>query len=273
MTRKVKADLHNHLKSSSRLDDSYFNLAIDIASERLGPGGTFGMINFDDKRYERFIRSHGYERVYVGENRNAVYVPEKDILIVKGQEVPTQQGHLLILGLGYDEHMKQHQSLEFTLEEARGKNATIILDHGFSRLAGGAGEYLRQRGNHPLLEQIDAIEVHNGEVSLFPPSNLQAQLFYNGISTYETGAISTSDGHSLYELGTSWTEIDEINRENKKYFLKSLKESVRNTRYAQMKKYRSLIGAIDHGLDMKLWIPLISAIGLGRLFDTERPID
>ncbi|MEK6760720.1 MAG: hypothetical protein AABX93_02240 [Nanoarchaeota archaeon] len=270
-TRKVKADFHNHLRTSSRLADSDFNRAVDIAECRLGSGGTFGMINFDDKRYEKFIGFKGYNRDYIGENKNAIYIPGKDILIVKGQEVPTQQGHLLILGLGYDEHIKQNQTLEDTIKESRDKEATIILDHPFCKIACGAGEFLRKRENHNLLKYIDALEVHNGEVSLFPPSNIKAKIFYNSISTYNVGAISTSDGHSFYELGTSWTEIDEIDRDKGK-FLESLRKSVQETKYSKRENSASLVGALEHGIYVKFTIPFLSKIGLSRLFDTERPL-
>jgi hypothetical protein len=52
---KIKADLHNHLRTSSNISYSDFNNSIDIALDRLGSGGMFGMINFDDKRYEKYI--------------------------------------------------------------------------------------------------------------------------------------------------------------------------------------------------------------------------
>ena len=91
MVGRIKADLHNHLRTSSNLQDEDFNQSIDLAHRRLGSGGVFGMINFSDTRYEKFSELGGYQRVYVGPQKNAIYVPEKDILVVKGQEVPTEQ--------------------------------------------------------------------------------------------------------------------------------------------------------------------------------------
>ncbi len=63
--RKVRADFHNHLITSSRINDKHFNRAVDIAAKRLGNGGTFGMIDFADYRYARLIRSKGYEKEYI----------------------------------------------------------------------------------------------------------------------------------------------------------------------------------------------------------------
>ena len=67
--RKVKADFHNHLITSSRIKDEHFNRAVDLAVYKLGRGGTFGMIDFADYRYARLIRSKGYEREYIGEKK------------------------------------------------------------------------------------------------------------------------------------------------------------------------------------------------------------
>ncbi len=268
--RKVKADFHNHLRTSSRLSDEDFNAAIDIASERLGLGGTFGMINFADKRYEKFTQLIGYKREYVGENRNAIYVPERDVLVVKGQEVPTKQGHLLILGLGWDEHITPYMTLEDTLKQAKEEyNATIIGDHLFFTQAQGAGRYLGE--NFHLVKDLDAIEVYNGEAAIHPLANFRAQNLFNRIVTYPTGAISTSDGHSLLEIGRNWTEIDEIDRGNPENYLTSLKESVQNTKRAKKMRRGSRIGAVNHVIDL-IWILKVAPkIGLGFLYETERP--
>ena len=67
---KVKADLHNHLRTSSILRNEDFNQAIDLASKRLGSSGIFAMVNFYDKRYENFISLKGYNRDSLGENAN-----------------------------------------------------------------------------------------------------------------------------------------------------------------------------------------------------------
>lgn len=265
--RKVRADFHNHLRTSSRLKDSDFNTAIDIASERLWLGGTFGMINFADKRYEKFIGLKGYERVYIGENKNAIYIPEKDILVIKGQEVPTRQGHLLVLGLSYDEHITQYQTLEDTLNEAKDKNRTIIADHPFS--FEGIGNYLKQDDkNYRLLRKIDAIEIYNGEASIRPLANWRAQNLFNTIVTYPTGAISTSDGHSFYELGTNWTEIDEIDR---KKFSESLRKSVQNTKESVKMKSGNWIGDLDHITDLIFIVKIAPKLRLDWMFETERP--
>ena len=270
---KIKADLHNHLRTSSILENSDFNNSIDVASRKLGSGACFGLINMHDRRYEKFADLKGYEREWIGDNKNGIYIPEKDVLVVRGQEITTKQGHLLVLGLGYEIHLKNGISLEETLKKAKDNNGIIITDHPF--YTEGTGNYLEK--NQKFLEDIDAIEVHNGEsafglpLSPFPiGANKKAQDFYSRIKKDypHLGAISSSDGHSIDEVGSSWTEIDKP--EYNKNFIYSLKDSVRNTNLANCKKMEnSVFGAIKH---LKELANIIASEKLGsKKFETERP--
>ncbi|MEK6824170.1 MAG: PHP-associated domain-containing protein [Nanoarchaeota archaeon] len=273
INKKIKADLHNHLRTSSILEDSDFNNSIDFASKKLGSGACFGLINMHDRRYEKFSALKGYEREWIGENKNAVYIPEKDVLIVRGQEVTTKQGHLLVLGLGYDVHLKNGVSLEETLKKAKDNNGIIIIDHPF--YMEGTGNYLEK--NSKLLENIDAIEIHNGEASfglplgLFPiGANKKAQKFYSKIKNDypHLGAIASSDGHSIEEIGSSWTEIDKP--EYNKNFVCSLKSSIINTNLEICKEMKnSSFSAVKH---LKELAGIIASEKLGsKRFETERP--
>lgn len=261
----VKADLHNHLRTSSRYFEGDFDKAVDTTLRKLGAGAVLGVVNFSDWRYEHLIDLGGYERQNMGDNKNGVYVPEKDVYIVKGQEVPTKEGHLLVFGTGARTHLREGRKLEDTIKEARDQNGIIVVDHPFH--VAGLGNYLEQ--NPKLLEQIDAIEIHNGEASFgFPfgpiPSraNKKAQEFYARIKSDfpSLGAISSSDGHSMYELGSSWTEI---RRPTNEYFVSSLKESVRRTYLSTPRKMKgSVFGAIDHIVDLVLITQVGFRVGL-----------
>lgn len=207
--RKVKADLHNHLNTSSNMK-GLFNPAIDIASERLGSGGIFALVNFEDERYEQFSEEKGYERTDLG---NALYVPRKDILVIKGQEVPTQDGHLLVLGLEKGVRLKSGESLARTMSEANSNNGIIVADHPF--YTAGIGSLLEKAPD--FLRYFHAIEGHNGEAAFgfpigpFPRNaNRKAQKFYDkaSIDYPHLGMISASDGHSLHELGRSYTVLE-----------------------------------------------------------------
>lgn len=241
---KSKASLHEHLRTASNLRQEDFNKAIDIAGQRLGDYGIFAMTNFNDERYEQFVSLKGYERDYVGEDKNAVYIPHKKVLVVKAQEVPTKQGHFLALGLGHEKHIKPDQTLEDTIKSAIDFGAIKIADHPF--FIAGIGPYLE---NHPeLIGLFDAIETHNGEV-FYLHGNSKAAAFYNslGWDNYQLGALSSSDGHSMHELGKSWTEIDFPNIKNPKEFIPTLKKAVRSTNLQTPRKnHTSYAGAFDH---------------------------
>lgn len=265
---KVRADLHNHLRTSSRSSEPDFNRTIDTAAERLGNGAVVGVINFADKRYEHFTGLGGYGRVYVGEKNNGVYVPSKNVLIIKGQEVPTKEGHILVLGLGKDVHLKSGRNLQDSLSEARDNEGIIIADHPF--YAYGIGSHLE--ANPSILQYFDAIEVHNGEAVFGIPktpfpykANIRAQEFYDRIKRDfpHLGALSSSDGHSIYELGRSWTEIDSLDLEDKTNFTPSLRDSIRKTNsQTPKKKSKAVLGALDHIADLILINQIGFRIGL-----------
>ena len=270
---KVKADLHNHLRTSSRFFDSDFNRAIDTSRDKLGKGGIMGLVNFNDHRYEDFISLRSYHRDYIGSNSNAVYFPDKDILVVKGQEVPTKQGHLLVLGLGKGVHLKQDKDLVYTLQEAEDNQGIIIADHPF--YAHGVGNYLAE--NPDLLKYFDALEVHNGEAAFGIPktpfiygANQKALRFYNEHrgDFSNLGALSSSDGHSFYELGTSWTEIDFPDLYNAN-FNNSLRRSIRNTNESKKMKTNSFIGAVDHLTDLAFILKVAPIIGMSSRFEVK----
>ena len=270
---KIRADLHNHLRTSSILKNSDFNNSINSASKKLGPDACFGLINMHDRRYEKFADLKGYEREWIGDSKNGIYIPEKDVLVVRGQEVTTKQGHLLVLGLGYEIHLKNSVSLEDTLKKAKDHNGIVIVDHPF--YMAGIGFYLLK--NQKLLEEIDAIEVHNGEAAFGLPigpfsinANKKAREFYNLVKKYyaHLGAIASSDGHSIDEVGSSYTEISKP--EYNKNFISSLRDSIRNANLDNCKKMKgSVFGSFKHLSEL---VGIIASEKIGsKKFETERP--
>lgn len=265
--KPIKADLHNHLKTGSYMPEGIFNRAINIARERLGENGIVGLVNFEDRRYENFSGLRGYERQDLG---NAVYVPEKEILIVRGQEVPTKEGHLLVLGMTKDVQVKSGRSLEDTMKEAKDNNGILIADHPFYNQ--GIGKLLM--GNPLLLGELDGFEVHNGESALWIPrltqrgANEKAQIFYTqkkiewlaghklDVARFPM-AISTSDGHSLYEIGKSYTVLDSepvSGIANSDGIVRALKNAFGNSSYQNTVSRGSKIGGVDHIVDLALII-------------------
>ena len=231
----TRADLHNHINYKSI---HTFDEIINAIEANMGGNSLIGLANFgeEDKRYENFVSSSGYERI---NHNNAIYIPEKRILIVKGQEIPTREGHILALGIPSNHTIKSGRNLEDTLKEIKENfDALIILDHPFS--FGGAIETMKK---HPkLFENIDGIEIFNSEVSFGMPftpllsrANQKAFAFYEEYKSLypHLGAIISSDGHRIEEYGKSFTfislpQLKSLNSPEK--INASLKQAIRNSK-------------------------------------------
>ena len=126
----MKAALHEHLKTSSKLNDFSFNYAINLAKKRLGSECVFGVIDFNDKRYDKFIGLPGYKRYYIGEDKRAIKAVNSldnlNAIVVHGEEVPTKQGHVLVIGLGSKTFLKHNRIIEDTIKEARDYNSFLF---------------------------------------------------------------------------------------------------------------------------------------------------
>ena len=165
MARRVNVDLHNHLRTSSDMSKLNFNRVVNTASKRLGKGGILGVVNMEDERYEDFTQLDGYGRT---DFNGAIYVPERNVLVIKGQEIPTKEGfHVLGIGLPSEVHVESGQPIRATLEKIKELKGVSGIDHPFGHC--GAGQYILE--NKDILEDglVDFWESHNGEASLWIP--------------------------------------------------------------------------------------------------------
>jgi len=245
----VQADLHNHIQTGGRIKDGCFDKVIAALCRK--SIGMIGVINFDDDRYEQLVNCKGS-----GRNDRGFYVRlYGGLTLIKGQEIPTKQGHLLALGLKKNVHLKSGKTLEDTIAEAKDENAVIIADHPM--YFEGCGDYLMK--NPKLLKKIDAIEVYNATTSLGIPgtplksgTNKKAQEWFNSIKDEypNLGCISSSDGHSLYEIGRNYITIDEKVKEHLLVKgIEPLREAIRGHRDFSNDKQGKIagkIGAIEH---------------------------
>ena len=253
----MKADLHNHLRTDSRMHLFNLDKVLETAEKRLGHPSIIGLVNYKDQRFEDFYKmslSHKYKPEQL---KNSIYFPLPNLTIIKGQEVPTQQGDLLVIGLERNVHLKNRRSLPDTLKEAKDKNGITICCYENI-------DYLKE---HPeILKEVDTIETFNGTASLWIPgiteknANKKAQEFYDEAKKQYShlGRLISSDGHSLYELGQSWMEIPQINIHNGSIKLnESLREGLRTSRENKRSKLTGIIGAIDHSIDLAYCISLM----------------
>ncbi len=162
-TRIVRAALHEHLRTTSHITPRLVKKAINKAEKRLGKGGILGIINFNpsdtqgDPRYHLFAE---YAKPFDAQSfERGLYLPNQDLLIFKGQEVPTKEGyHILLLGMPTNESIPNNTSLENVLRTTRELGAIKIADHPFHHH--GIGPELER--NPELLEEFDGIETENG---------------------------------------------------------------------------------------------------------------
>ncbi|MBU4116295.1 MAG: hypothetical protein KKG94_00965 [Nanoarchaeota archaeon] len=263
---KIKADLHNHL-STLKEDLKYMApKAMEIASKRLGKNGIIGIINAQDLgegRYETFIKGLKGEDL-----ENAFYHSETNLYVIKGQEVFTKGGHILVLGLDKGVKLKDRRTLEDSFKEARDNRGIIILDHPLF-MDGVITKNPEKIKNYLGAELIDGIEVYNGQSWLPIPgyfnSNSKAQKFYNQIKEkYNLGGIYSSDGHSIYEIGSSYTLLEQPDFSTPDKLRESLRKSIKNHRdFFQDKKSMSIFSTLNHAIKI-LILRLLSKAGLFR---------
>jgi len=249
MKDRVKADLHNHLGRYGTFESA--DGVIDIASERLGENGILGIVNCDDKRYEKFVDSLGYEIINIG---NAVYVPKKKILVIKGQEVFCE-AHALIFGLPYRKNIERKR-LEDALKEATDLGTDKVADHP------GYNDGIMWIDNWKnLLHYFDSWEAYNSEAELWIPkltkrdANEKAIEFYikNIMIEEDMGICSFSDGHSIREIATSYTWLPFPDIRNAESLNLSLRDGFRKTRQLKyLVRNPSKRGALKHAIDIKL---------------------
>ena len=270
----VKADLHNHLKTGGFLPMAIdVNKVIDKARARLGRQGVLGVVNYyPSKRYEDFANDGTYMRKDIG---NALYFPEKQIIVIKGEEVEAKlpggfgQIDLLFLGVYKNKHPKHGRTLPDAIKEARDFGALVGADHPFHH--GGVGPYLEV--NLEILNELDFMEVHNGECAIWFPgyggANVKAQIFFEKIRTNfpelqsTLGKLVASDGHSKFEIGSSYMEIPRLDLTDRNTIVSSLKEGLiyaANNNPSE-RRHNSYFGAAKHIAE---WAIRKSGVRLGN---------
>lgn len=227
----VLADLHTHFSagSSAQFKEGDFNKAVDCISKRLMEYSVVGLINVNDDRYEQFIGLKGYDRVDIG---NAIYIPEKKLVIVKGQKVFTSQGSFIALGINKGVHINSRNiSLEDALKESWASNSVNLMC--LPSFKEGCGSYVE--ANPRLLEYFDAIEITNKDEHATMQlkeffQSLKSKMALGKIDYCHIGGISVSNGHSFEEVGKNYIILSYIDIEDSAKLNASLRREVRNTK-------------------------------------------
>ncbi len=262
----VRASLHEHLIQGNKFPENSFNRIFDLGIHRMGNEFVFSITDFCNENYSQFIGLKGYERRYIGKNKRAVVVG--DNVCVHSFEVPTKQGHLLVLGLNPRENLTPERTLEDTIKQARDYHPHVTIIPTHSHYYEGTGDYLEEKlqeverqttsPKESILSQLDALEIFNGEASFGIPltpfkhkANQKSLKFYQRAKKYfpNLGSISSTDGHSFYEFAKSWTEIQQPTLSSEDDFLRILRNNIKvtNTQSSHRQNTKSgTLGAINH---------------------------
>lgn len=148
-----------------------------------------------------------------------------DMKIIIGEEISTQEGHLI--GLFLKEKIEPHQSAEQTIAEIRRQGGIVLIPHPFDRVRGGFGE----KNLLKVKDKIDFLEVFNARV-LFVKDNMRALDF---AKTHRLSSYVGTDGHTFSEYAHATNTIASFTTQEE--FLSNLKQAQFTTKLSGFKVY------------------------------------
>ena len=234
--QNVRADLHTHGWAGQETGKG------QIVLEKLGETGRrdlatpctqghfqsphtlIGLVNFGDTRYEKIVNTRGSLgrglEVYDDHRQRFVGVrligncdaESKWCFVLRGQEIPTDKGHVLILG--GDENI-QYEKLDDVLKCAKDIGALKVADHPLAKkgILGKVFSLLTHNGKPLSLgrltledysDKFDGVEVSNSNVPELTEETIGIAKSL-GLTQY-----SSSDSHTLHQLFSGWTEFPEL---------------------------------------------------------------
>ncbi|MFC1884119.1 CehA/McbA family metallohydrolase [Thermodesulfobacteriota bacterium] len=196
-------DLHTHTSPASPCSSAPVDELIEEA-KRIGLDGiclTDHNFEWDDSKMEELRRKH-------------------DFLILKGNEIITDQGDILVFGL--DEDIKGVTKLEDLRAKVDDAGGVMIAAHPFRGFlvvgAGQLGLTPEKAMGRKLFKMVDAVEVLNGKVTE-KENNLALQVGEGlGLSL-----VGGSDAHEVSEVGTYATRFQVVIR-NEEDLVRALKQ-------------------------------------------------
>jgi len=234
-------DLQNHWTTKSRVltPDSLSRHALN----KLGRNGIVGLVNYGDRRYEacaELAESCGLRNV-----GNALIGMNDQVMIVKGEEVPTRAGDLLVIGTRKGTHLTPKRSLHYSVREAKDNGGIVVITTPYFR--SNVGEIIEFKPD--LWEYVDAVEVHNGNVGALANQKAEDLYFLARAMGRPIGCLASSDGHSYGEVGTSYSAISFVDLSSlstDEGVVNALKVGLRDTQIKDLHKQRNVYGPALH---------------------------
>lgn len=194
-----KYDMHTH--SSGSYDS---NLDIFDTIEKLRDEGYAGMVITDHDSFagfnDYFDAGYGYE----------------DFAVIKGMEITTDQGHLLVIPPNIDDTYLENEvgiSLDDAIQEARKRGYLIGLPHPYCPYYGVLNENsMHSNRDNEIIESVDFIECYNYGVS-----SHRNDLARNTAEAYGKFMTAGSDSHVIECVGNAYTEFNEFLEDNESF--------------------------------------------------------
>lgn len=135
-----------------------------------------------------------------------------EFLILKGNEITTDQGHMLVFGL--DRRTRGIVKLEDLRQEVNSAGGFMIVAHPFRGFltfgVGQLGLTTEKAMERPLFKSVDAVEVMNGKVT--EKENSFASKVCSGLGMPATGG---SDAHEVSGVGLCATRFSDMIKDEK----------------------------------------------------------
>jgi len=202
-------DLHTHLFTNwerGRFSLERASRGVDDIIDSIKYAGLDGiaLVNFGDIRFEEFAakaRVHFGRYKLMREIVNALSFTDGDSVfrVIRGQEIPTSEGHVLALGGNGFARIPRGLSLKDTLDEADNAGIPVIADHPLGYM--GIGE----KKLNDYSERFAAYELFNG--------NYRIVRDFAG----DLNGIAVSDSHNRKDLGNGHVNFSrdiDFSREN-----------------------------------------------------------
>ncbi|MFQ5815566.1 MAG: PHP-associated domain-containing protein [Candidatus Hydrothermarchaeaceae archaeon] len=135
--------------------------------------------------------------------KEAKELAPRDFLVIVGNEISAKEGHIVLLGV--DETIKRDTPLSDILDIARDYDGLVILPHpNITSMESSICE--------PLITK------HRGRIDVCHLFSTRHLLFYRTfkrvVKTHGFTPVGCSYAHNWYEIGTIFTEFDELGSED-----------------------------------------------------------
>ncbi|MDD5253488.1 MAG: PHP-associated domain-containing protein [Candidatus Nanoarchaeia archaeon] len=124
-----------------------------------------------------------------------------------------------ITGLFVNEEIKRDLDIFEAIDKIKAQGALVYFPHPYDRFRKRSA-FFEKNGEFDLKNKIDIVEIYNSRI--FGMKDMRKAISYSDKINAVKGA--GSDAHWPIEIGRSYAEVNEFDRDNPKEFLKNLKD-------------------------------------------------